>query len=477
MTIISAPVLISTSIIHFFVWFYFGYHKVCSTDSSINEISASNEVLVKSRKGLFNGSPSPHALALSVCDAKEFDRFRAAQYVAYKNTLFDSTLIINPYGKASIPCTSYSSVYVQSKDQCIAISAVRKASAPYNLLRYDANSKIHHQEREEIFHLPKSTILPIGFFLKVNRAKGRMRMKQKFDPFLRHYEDLMALVSSTLLFKGFKPGSNIVLMTLNDGELDLFLNYACSCVAHNISIANTIVFSGSPEVVPFIQAAGAMAVSHPGFSEVSRAASEDYIDYIFVDMMWFKAMSLFVMVHLGYNVLFQDVDWVMFRDVFPLLEATIKAFQAAHPEGLEPDILFSDDGNLSLRYAPFFANSGFYFMKSNAKTEQLTWSVMESMDYIQRLGNKLLDTFRRYFLIVFFFFLTDYCVKEIKLPLFLGSHQNVLTMRMMELTDLFNLRSKIIPLDDLPNGILYHHDLDFMKRMFQKKISPYGFHM
>lgn len=272
--------------------------------------------------------------------------------------------------------------------------------------------------------------------------KGRKRLKEKIVPLILHFDEIVSRVRTKLRGNGLGPGDDVTVMTLNDGELDLFLNYACSCAAHNVSLSTTMVFSASAEVLPLIEATGAMGVHHEGFSRVAREASLDYIDYTFVDMMWYKAMSLFVMAHLGLHVLFQDVDWVMFRDPFPLIKRKMQDFASASP-GEELDVLFSDDGNLSLRYSPFFANSGFYYVRANRRTLQLTWSIVESMDYIQRLG----------------------------------SHQNVLTMRLMELTDMAGVRSKIIPLDELPNGILYHHDRGFMRRMFDREIHPYGFHM
>jgi hypothetical protein len=268
-------------------------------------------------------------------------------------------------------------------------------------------------------------------------------MAGKFIPLLEHFDNMVNMVKVKLVFNQYLPGSDLILMTLNEGELDLFMNFACSCRLHNITLHNVIVFLGHDEIIPLVESTGAMAVYHKGFSEVSRTASEDYIDFIFVDMMWFKAMSLFVMIHLGYNVLFQDVDWVMFKDPFPLIYSKLEEFRNADPNGADLDLLFSDDGNLSLRYAPFFANSGFYYLRANAKTEQLAWSIMESFDYIQRLG----------------------------------SHQNVLTMRLMELTDMVQMKSKLIPLEQLPNGILYHHDRMYMKKLRDRQVSPYGFHM
>jgi Nucleotide-diphospho-sugar transferase len=277
----------------------------------------------------------------------------------------------------------------------------------------------------------------------VNRIKSRRRLRDKIVPLIQHFDTIVGSVRDKLLSRNFNPGADMIVMTLNDGELDLFINYACSCYQHNISLTNTIVFSASAEAVHLIESTGAMAVHHEGFSSVSREASLDYIDFTFVDMMWYKSLSLYVMIHLQYNVLFQDVDWVMFKDHFEVIRQKIAEYKAVEGEDAELDLLFSDDGNLSLRYAPFFANSGFYYIRASRRTLQLSWSIIESMDYITRLG----------------------------------SHQNVLTMRLMELTDLVALRSKLIPLRLLPNGILYHHDKEFMTEMFERRIKPYGFHM
>lgn len=417
---------------NFIIWYHYGARKSLCKHPVISSSPLPSAAIL--------GNTQPR-LVMTVTDAASIDSFRAQHYVQYSNNINEKSLILNSHDTQQ--CTSYSSLHVDNRDQCLAVVHVRKAKSAYNLLRYDASSDIHHKERREVFKLPQDMYLPIGFFLKVNRIRGRTRLIEKLTPLLVHFDAVMSLVGGKLTSRGFQPGATMIVMTLNDGELDLFMNYACSCTLHDIALANVIVFTGSPEVIPLIESTGAMAIFHEGFSEVSRTASADYIDYIFVDMMWYKAMSLFVMIHLGYNVLFQDVDWVMFRDPMPLVAQYLTSFAATDPNGQEPDILFSDDGNLSLRYAPFFANSGFYYIKANEKTEQLTWSIIESMDYIQRLG----------------------------------SHQNVLTMRMMELTDMVGLKSQIIPLDILPNGILYHHDRAFMQRMFKKKISPYGFHM
>ena len=68
------------------------------------------------------------------------------------------------------------------------------------------------------------------------------------------------------------------------------------------------------EIVTLIEATGAMGLYHEGYAAVSKKASVDYLDRVFVDMMWYKAFSIYLVLRRGINVLFQDVDLVWFRD-------------------------------------------------------------------------------------------------------------------------------------------------------------------
>ena len=73
-----------------------------------------------------------------------------------------------------------------------------------------------------------------------------------------------------------------------------------------------------------IESTGAMGIYHPGYAAVSRRASDGYMDKTFVDMMWYKAFSVYLLLRLKINVLFQDADLVWFRDPFPYFQQVIK---------------------------------------------------------------------------------------------------------------------------------------------------------
>ena len=91
-------------------------------------------------------------------------------------------------------------------------------------------------------------VQPAGYFHRVPKVKGFLRVSDKLGPFLSHLDGAAGIALSLqekLRSRGVRAGDDLVVMVVNEGEIDLFLNYACSCRLHNISLANNMVFSGS----------------------------------------------------------------------------------------------------------------------------------------------------------------------------------------------------------------------------------------
>jgi hypothetical protein len=82
-------------------------------------------------------------------------------------------------------------------------------------------------------------------------------------------------------------------------------------------------------------------------------------------------------------------------------------------------------------------------MLATKRTVYFAWSVMTAMDAVQVLG----------------------------------SHQNVITARLVEEFSLTAQHMQLLPLPPFPGGIMYHHDIEYMKRLKRKEEHPYGFHM
>ncbi|KAL7528566.1 hypothetical protein ACHAWF_002610 [Thalassiosira exigua] len=111
----------------------------------------------------------------------------------------------------------------------------------------------------------------------------------------------------------------------------------------------------------------------------------------------------------------------------------------------EFDILFQDDGARSLRYAPYSANTGLYYVRNNDKTKFLFRSLLF-------LGDMVLS---------------------------MTSHQQALAALLDEHSSLTGLRVKTLSGVDFPGGYHYHRkkEIGFLKDVVQGKHVPYLMHM
>lgn len=94
---------------------------------------------------------------------------------------------------------------------------------------------------------------PGGHFRRVPKVKGFARVLEKLQPFLANLDGpggMAAQLQAKLDAHHVKAGDDLVVMVVNEGEIDLFLNFACSCRLHGLPLNNMLVFSGSPEVRP-----------------------------------------------------------------------------------------------------------------------------------------------------------------------------------------------------------------------------------
>jgi hypothetical protein len=132
-------------------------------------------------------------------------------------------------------------------------------------------------------------------------------------------------------------------------------------------------------------------------------------------MMFAKVVSVQIINFMGYDVLFQDVDVHWYKNPLDVFHNTSSALSKF-------DMMFQDDGARSLRYAPYSANSGFYYVRYNDRTRYLFISLLVQSDMI---------------------------VKH-------ASHQQVLVSLLTEHASLTGLRVKVLTKDDYPGGFDYH---------------------
>lgn len=100
-----------------------------------------------------------------------------------------------------------------------------------------------------------------------------------------------------------------------------------------------------------------------------------YGDRKFTAMMFAKVLCVQMINHLGYDLLFQDVDLVWYKN-------PLEYFHDPNNKFKDFDMYFQDDGAHSTRYAPLSANSGFYYVRNNARTRYLFTSLLYAGDQI-----------------------------------------------------------------------------------------------
>ena len=111
----------------------------------------------------------------------------------------------------------------------------------------------------------------------------------------------------------------------------------------------------------------------------------------------------------------------------------------------DADIAFMDDGAKSPRFAPYFSNSGFYYVKRNERTRYLMEKMLKSICEIA----------------------------------FTHSHQATLMRHMVESHHVVpeGLRVLVLDLKDFPSGFMFHHNKDYIESLKSYESIPFVFHM
>jgi hypothetical protein len=231
--------------------------------------------------------------------------------------------------------------------------------------------------------------------------------------------------------------STVIVLTCNLGQSELLLNFACSARARGLDLKNVVVFPTDAETKELAEGMGLETFYEENLmASIPKEEAGLYGDRVFSSVMFAKVLCVQLVNELGYDLLFQDVDVVWYKpplDFF--LDKSMPVF----------DVYFQDDGSRQERYAPYSANSGFYFVRSNSKTRHLFKQLLYSSD--------LISAWR--------------------------SHQSVLIALLAEHSSIMGLTVKIFPkeMEELPGGLQFHRKRDTMKKILSGNSTAYIFHM
>jgi hypothetical protein len=258
--------------------------------------------------------------------------------------------------------------------------------------------------------------------------------RKLLPPLLLHLNDL----SRTLRDLVGNTQDTILVMVLNTGVLDLFLNFLCSCKQGEMLdsvLTLLVVFTAQQEVLRVLTSLGVKAFHSPHLSQMPADAAGAYGDDVFGMAMWLKSSAVYLAAHAGYHVLFQDVDMVWMEDPLPHLQAIAKTLTA--------DLIFMDVGARTPRFSPYYFNSGFYYVKHSARSVFLLHRMLLHLTEISRTH----------------------------------SHQSTLTNVLLEASELTPLRWHILDQFVYASGYLFHHNIEYIDKMRRYEVLPKVFHM
>ena len=278
-------------------------------------------------------------------------------------------------------CTEVDHIVVNNgKGRCTLISETNSNALPYLTTRYkekDSGVDADTPPDKRFRHI--SRLLESKNDAKLPNVMNRDKHHEQLATFLVAEKKVEAALKPVLArAAAASPPSSVaykrrcrkcvLVMCINAGNLDLMLNFLCSARRSQIDISNLVVFVGDQHCQSALDALGVATFHHPALGTFPEASSHAYGDRTFVSMMWLKILCVYLTNRLGYDVLFQDADLIWFKDPWQFLEED-KASRSI-------DTVWMDDGARTSRYAPYFANTGFYLVRANPRTQQFMSELM-----------------------------------------------------------------------------------------------------
>jgi hypothetical protein len=254
------------------------------------------------------------------------------------------------------------------------------------------------------------------------------------DAYPAAVERLRPLAQAAALGRDGRVAPLLVMVT-NFGQAQLLVNFVCSARARGLDISRLLLFATDRETSKLAESLGIpVFLDEAIFGAIPSGAAKGYEDANYGRIMMCKVYVAHLISVLGYDFLFQDVDIVWYRN--PPLDK----FRNSNY-----DMIFQHDGHyLQERFQPMMANSGFYFVRANART--------------------------KYFFALF--------IRMGDLVLQQQSHQAALSTLLNEQMSLRGLRVKVLLEDELLYLSGYHMEKEPEKwsRALQASPKPYLLH-
>jgi len=269
------------------------------------------------------------------------------------------------------------------KNQCLAIMGQYESYHVHKYMRISSETGKIDPEA------------PLTYQSRGKQQNGRTSAKIPTEEATKsHWESLVSyLQSMEKALEDLKPilekvashndNNAVIVMVCNFGQSELLLNFICNARAKGFGdvLKNVFLFATDQVTHDLAQSMGITSVYIESiFGSMPEKAARRYADKTFREMMIAKVYCIQLVCELGFDILFQDVDIVWYKN--PLIW-----FHDTSNPHYGFDMYFQDDGNHALFYAPYSANTGFYYVRNNERTRYFFNSFLMSGDRIISSGS------------------------------------------------------------------------------------------
>lgn len=213
--------------------------------------------------------------------------------------------------------------------------------------------------------------VPLRYVNRGAQTSGRVSTKHPSLKDTMAYWEILKNYLSTLdaVLKELRPladkaaakhNNAVTVMVLNWGQAHLLMNWVCASHARGLDTSGVLIFATDQETKDLAVGLGLnVFYDEVNYANMPKEAAARYADETFSKMMMAKVYCVHQIMMLGYDVLFQDVDVVWFKDPLKYFQEDMSA--SGH------EMYFQDDGSRGLFYAPYSANTGVYYVRNNGK--------------------------------------------------------------------------------------------------------------
>mmetsp|Transcript_18308 Transcript_18308/g.32250 ORF Transcript_18308/g.32250 Transcript_18308/m.32250 type:complete len:578 (-) Transcript_18308:1067-2800(-) len=253
--------------------------------------------------------------------------------------------------------------------------------------------------------------------------------------FYQNAQEKLKPLAEKIAYTGGTRGP-IVVMVSNYGQAQFVMNFHCSAKARGLDTSRVLLFATDQDTYDFATSMGITTFYDDRiFASVPQGAAIDYDDVNYGKIMMSKVYCVHLINSLGYDLLFQDADLVWYKDPLEYFKNRTDGF----------DMYFQHDGDHHPgNFKPLAANTGFYYVRYNKRTEYF-------FDVFVRMGDLVLNH---------------------------KSHQAAFTIVANEHMALRSLRIKVLAEDQLLFMSGYHlfNARHMVKKVVQGKYTPYLYH-